>query len=170
MGSVCYNIAFTMTSSFFLPPSHDHQHCIATALQTAASLCHHHGLRLTDMHRLVLERIWRRHVPVGAYNLLDSLRAEGHNVHPPTIYRALEFLLRHGLIHRISHMKAYIGCTRPGHAHHFLICRSCHVVAEIDDPALDTAIAQVTAGAGFTTEGETMLEIAGLCAHCWKDA
>ncbi|KAF0118582.1 MAG: Fur family transcriptional regulator zinc uptake regulator [Rhodospirillaceae bacterium] len=161
-----------MTSPFFRPPSHDHHHCIATALHIAATLCHHRGLRLTDTHRLVLERIWRRHVPIGAYDLLDFLRAEGHNAHPPTVYRALEFLLRHGLIHRLAHMKAYIGCPRPEHSHagHFLICRSCHIVAEIDDPALDTAIARVTAAAGFRTGGEAMIEIAGLCAHCQKDA
>jgi Fe2+ or Zn2+ uptake regulation protein len=45
------------------------------------------------MRRRVLELILAAERPVGAYALLELLHAEKPRIRPPTIYRALEFLL-----------------------------------------------------------------------------
>jgi Fur family zinc uptake transcriptional regulator len=97
--------------------SHDHEHCVEDALAAADKLCAEQGLRFTPLRRRVLELVWSSHKPVGAYALLDKLRSEDLGSAPPTVYRALDFLIEHGLIHRIERMNAFIGCSHPGETH-----------------------------------------------------
>lgn len=150
----------------FIAGDHDHDECVAQAVAAAARLCNRRGARLTALRRRVLELIWRHHRPVGAYELLDRLREE-RRAAAPTVYRALAFLCRNGLAHRIDSLNAYVGCAYPGATHraHFLICEKCRQAAEIDDRELGAAVGRCTARAGFKAHGET-IEITGLCAHC----
>lgn len=160
--------ATTHQGRIFPTACHDHDACIASALATAEDLCRRRGVRLTAQRRRVLELVWQQHAPVGAYDLMARLSAmEGANVAPPTVYRALDFLLAHGLIHRIESLNAYIGCSRPGtrHAGHFLICRGCHATAEIRDPELIEAVHASASARGFSLEHETV-ELRGLCPAC----
>lgn len=147
---------------------HDHDHCISDALAAARDLCLGRGVRLTDLRLQVLELIWQNHKPLGAYTLMEMLaKANTRRVAPPTVYRALDFLLEQGLIHRINVLNAFIGCPSPGtkHQSHFLICRACGVAIELDEPTLGQQIQQVAVGAGFTVEAQA-LEVSGLCANC----
>lgn len=147
---------------------HDHGHCIRTALHNAEKVCADSGARLTPIRRRVLELIWASHKPLGAYELLDQLATEGHKPAPPTIYRALDFLLEHQLVHRIASLNAYTGCTRPGHNHsgYFLICQTCGNAEEVARPAaIEQAIAQAAVQAGFDVRQGT-LELSGLCQQC----
>ena len=100
----------------------------------AEKLCAAKGLRFTPLRRRVLELVWSGHKPVGAYALLDQLRDEDLGSAPPTVYRALDFLIEHGLIHRIERMNAFIGCSHPGEAHRgfFLICGECGNAEELE--------------------------------------
>ena len=147
--------------------AHNHQACVSDALREAERLCGERGARLTSIRRRVLELVWRSHEPVGAYDILKELAKERSGAVPPTVYRALEFLLEHGLIHRIESQNAYIGCTRPAvrHCSHFVICRNCGEAAELLGPGVDEAIARSAAACGFLVEGDTV-EVTGLCAHC----
>lgn len=151
----------------FPVPDHDHGCCITHALEAAEAECRRRGARLTELRRRVLELVWRSHAPVGAYALLEILAREGFCAAPPTIYRALDFLLAHGLIHRIERLNAYAGCTRPGvpHAGQFLLCEACGAAAELDDATIDTAIAAAAARAGFSVSRQ-IVEVDGLCPSC----
>jgi Fur family zinc uptake transcriptional regulator len=115
----------------------------------------------------VLEIIWQSHKPLGAYSILDQLRQDGRAAAPPTVYRALEFLLEQGLVHRIASMNAFVGCTRPGHISdgQFLICRGCGSSTELNDGKLEKAITRNSGSLGFTVEHLT-IEVSGLCPHC----
>lgn len=154
-----------------LPPAltrgHDHGRCVADALAEAERLCASRDVRLTELRKRVLELIWASHAPVGAYAIMDLLRGEGRNAMPPTVYRALDFLLEQGLIHRIASLNAYIGCSHPGdpHATQYFICKRCGTVAEIDNPGIDDAIAGATKHLGFLPESQTV-EVVGVCADC----
>ena len=103
----------------------------------------------------------------GAYALLDSLRADGRSAAPPTVYRALEFLLALGLVHRVESLNAYLGCAHPAsdHAAQFLICRQCGTAAELEESDIATAIDRHAKRAGFAVERRTV-EAMGLCAAC----
>jgi Fur family zinc uptake transcriptional regulator len=149
---------------------HDHGACVAAALAAAERQCARRGARLTATRRRVLELVWRSHRPVGAYALLAALAEDGTKAAPPTIYRALDFLLAHGLVHRIERLDAFVGCPRPGepHAGQFLLCVQCGAVAELDDPAIDRAVVTGAARLGFTVRRQT-IEAEGLCPACSGD-
>lgn len=151
----------------FSPFGHDHANCIAHALARADDVCADQGLRLTAIRRRVLELIWDNHRPTKAYDLLERINAERGNAAPPTVYRALNFLLDAGLIHRIESLNAFIGCdARHGDGHpKFLICRSCERVAEIPSPEVDRSLAYEAERAGFKIDRGT-IEIGGTCEAC----
>ena len=147
---------------------HDHSHCVHSALAEADAICARQGLRLTALRRRVLELVWQSHKPLGAYDILGVLsEQDGRRAAPPTVYRALDFLLENGLVHRIASLNAFMGCNRPEHAHQgqFLICRECHVAIELEHPAVSSAIVEAATEVGFTVEAQTV-EIVGLCATC----
>ncbi|MES9947277.1 MAG: Fur family transcriptional regulator [Candidatus Thiodiazotropha sp.] len=151
----------------FPPADHDHRHCVQKALQNAEDYCRTKGLRLTKLRHRVLELIWANHRPVGAYDLLQQLTLDGHKAAPPTVYRSLDFLLEHQLIHRINSLNAFVGCDHPGldHAAQFFICQSCGQAAELDDSEVESAIARHAKQIGFSVEGRS-IEITGICTQC----
>jgi Fur family transcriptional regulator, zinc uptake regulator len=142
---------------------HDHESCVGAALDRAAALCARRGARLTDLRRRVLELVWRGHEPVGAYDVLARMGRAA----PPTVYRALDFLIDQGLVHRIESLNAYVGCDRPdaAHASQFLICSGCGATAELDDDALAAAATRRAAQLGFAVERQTV-ELRGRCPRC----
>ena len=151
---------------------HDHQQCVSAALAIAEQVCERNGARLTTLRKRVLELVWQSHRPMGAYDLLETLaREDDRRPAPPTVYRALDFLQEHGLVHRIASLNAFIGCDSPEHTHegHFLICRQCRVAFELDQSLIQPTIRRVAEQQGFTVEAETV-EISGLCAHCQEAA
>jgi Fur family zinc uptake transcriptional regulator len=154
----------------FLP--HDHSLCVSHALSEADSICARGGVRLTALRKRVLELVWQSHKPLGAYDILGVLADEdGRRAAPPTVYRALDFLLENGLIHRIASLNAFVGCNHPGSAHQgqFLICRECHAAIELAQAPISDAIEQGAQSVGFQVEGQTV-EVIGLCAQCKKAA
>ena len=155
------------SESGFLKADHDHHSCVEAALEKAAEICEQRKVRLTPLRRRVLEVVWDSHKPMGAYDILGLLAAERGSAAPPTVYRALEFLLENSLIHRIESLNAFVGCTKPGrdHAWQLLICRTCGRVAEISDAELERAISGAADRAGFAIQRRT-IELAGLCPAC----
>ena len=151
----------------FLPDRHDHGDCVEAALEEAIAVCGDRGVRLTPVRRRVLEIIWQGHRPLGAYAILEVLSGEGHSSAPPTVYRALEFLLTQGLVHRLSSLNAFVGCSRPGHpgAGQFLLCTACGTAAELNDTDIERAIEHGAAAEGFVCRDHTV-EISGLCPRC----
>lgn len=147
--------------------SQEHHRCKHDALAAAAQACAREGARLTPTRKRVLELVWDSHKPVGAYTLLELLTEDGHRPAPPTVYRALEFLLEQGLVHRIDSLNAFVGCTHPGERHRtlFLICRVCHRAQEIAAGAIENAVAAEAVQHGFRMEKLT-LEVEGICHTC----
>ncbi len=146
---------------------HDHHHCITDAITQAKTLCEANGLRFTGLRQRVLELIWKQHRPIKAYDLLDRLKLEDAAAKPPTIYRTLDFLLEHGLIHRINRLNAFIGCTHPNQHQscYFMICSQCAEVEECCTPALEATLKSAAATRHFTPQNISV-EIEGICASC----
>ena len=125
---------------------------------------------MTSLREQVLELVWQSHKPLGAYTLMEMLaQASTRRVAPPTVYRALDFLLEEGLIHRINSLNAFIGCRSPTQKHqsHFLICQNCNVAVELDNAQLNQSILNAAANAGFSLTSHSV-EINGLCPGCQK--
>lgn len=149
---------------------HDHRHCLKDALDRASALCRQRGVRLTPLRRRVLELVWGGHRPLGAYDILDALKRERSGAAPPTVYRALDFLRRHGLVHRIESRNSFVGCPDPAtpHGGQFLICRTCGLAAELNDSGIDDAIRSSAKRNGFAVSRRT-IEIEGECPNCRRD-
>jgi Fur family transcriptional regulator, zinc uptake regulator len=156
-----------MTSAYLATTDHDHGRCIDAALRKAAMLCARRGARLTDLRRRVLELVWQGHAAVKAYDILDELGSAESAARPPTVYRALDFLIAHGLVHRLESLNAYVGCPEPDSAHEgqFLICDGCGTVREFEAPAIQAAIAEEAAVQEFAVERRTV-EVHGVCRPC----
>ncbi|HLT05236.1 MAG TPA: Fur family transcriptional regulator [Pseudomonas sp.] len=151
---------------------HDHAQCVDNALAEADALCARQGVRLTALRRRVLELVWQSHKPLGAYDILGTLSEEdGRRAAPPTVYRALDFLLENGLIHRIASLNAFIGCIHPerNHQGQFLICRECRTTIELSQPSISEAIVASAQPVGFQVEQQTV-EVVGLCSRCREAA
>jgi len=139
-----------------------------TLLDRAGTMCEARGARLTDLRRQVLGLILDAEQPTGAYDLLDRLKTTRIGAAPPTVYRALDFLLEQRLIHRLERLSAFVGCVAHDdeeHAAQFLICRGCGKVTEIDDHELAHALSDAAKRLGFTV-GKATIEAEGQCAAC----
>lgn len=147
--------------------THDHGACIDHTVAAVAARCAAEGLQFTPVRRRVLEILLARHRALGAYEILDVLRAEGLGSQPPVAYRALEFLTKHGFAHRLEGLNAFAACTHPGDDHDaaFLICTGCGAVAEAPVEPARAALAETAEAAGFTI-ARTVLEAEGLCPNC----
>jgi len=147
--------------------AHDHDRCVTSALAQAEQVVAARGLRMTPVRRRTLEILLERHGAMGAYDVLERLAEDGFGHQPPVAYRALEFLVDAGLVHRIRRINAFTACLHPGEDHHaaFLICRGCNAVAEIPAERLRAAMDAGAAPTGFTIE-RVSLEASGLCPDC----
>ena len=146
---------------------HDHDACVDDALDRAEALCRAQGARLTPVRRRVLELVWNGHNPRGAYDILNDLAADGRRPAPLTVYRALDFLVEQGLVHRLESLNAFIGCPHPGggHASQFLVCGRCGTATEVNDPDVTAAISRSAEALGFQVD-RPMVEVTGLCPQC----
>ncbi|MFD1341083.1 transcriptional repressor [Litorisediminicola beolgyonensis] len=151
--------------------SHDHKTCISAGMREAEARCAERGLQFTPIRRRVLEILLTRHKAMGAYEILDVLREDGHAAQPPAAYRALDFLTAHGFAHRIERRNAFLACVHPGerHAPAFLICRSCDRVAEAAAAPIAVKVEETAAEIGFAVE-RMVMEVEGLCPRCREDA
>jgi Fur family zinc uptake transcriptional regulator len=155
-------------TSVFQAPGHDHARCEADVLAQAEKLCAARGARLTPIRRQVLSILGSGHQPLGAYEIMDRLAAKGPRPAPITVYRALDFLLEHGLVHRIASRNAFTACVHNHDASEsvmFLICERCGSVGEASSSAVSDALTVAAKRAGFTPK-TPIIEVSGLCAHC----
>src|ERR1700730_6740316 len=136
------------------------------ALATALALCRRNKISLTPGRRRILEILAREGRPLGAYEMIDRVaQATGKRPAPISIYRALDFLLENGPIHRLASRNAYLAC---GHGHAarepigFLICEVCGEVVEATSAAMRGALGELVAEAKFSPRAQVM-EVAGRC-------
>ncbi len=155
---------------------HEHHHdrpgaeAIERTLDAAEGRCVAEGERMTAPRRRVLELLLTAGEPVKAYDLIARYGEDGQAAKPPTVYRALEFLERKGMAHRIASISAYVACTAGDdaealpHAAAFLICDCCGATEEVVAPTGQTfALAADTAG--YAIE-RTTIEGHGRCPAC----
>jgi Fur family zinc uptake transcriptional regulator len=150
----------------FLDPDHNHARCAADAIAHAEKVCAARAQRLTPIRRKVLEVLASSHKPLGAYDVMA--RVGGPRPAPITIYRALEFLIAHGLVHRIASRNAFLACVNNhsnGALVAFMICENCGAVGEAPGGGVGQSLTAAARSAGFTPK-MSVVEITGVCAHC----
>jgi Fur family zinc uptake transcriptional regulator len=139
---------------------------VSAALGDAEARCVRRGERMTAPRRRVLELLLASGEPVKAYDLIAAYGVDGQAAKPPTVYRALEFLERLGLAHRIASISAYVACSHGERAHAaaFLICDCCGAAVEVSPPTA-AGLSGPAEQNGYVLERVT-IEGHGLCADC----
>ena len=136
-------------------------------IQKAAQFCENNKHRFTEPRERVLGIIAASAKPLGAYEILEQLSLIAQNPKPPTVYRAIEFWQKHGFIHRIESLNAFIACDA-GHRHkgsQFMICDDCGIVIETHLCELPQALKDSTVKNTFMPS-RWSLEIHGVCSAC----
>ena len=130
-------------------------------------MCQRGGDTRARSRRKTLEILLEEHRALGAYEVLERLSAEGFGSQPPVAYRALDFLVEHGLAHKVRRLNAFAACAHPGedHAPTFFICTSCHTVAEAPEASVRSAMDDIARDMGFRIE-RTSVEAIGICPSC----
>lgn len=147
-------------------PKH-HVHDAQGYVEAVEQACETRGLRLTPLRAQVLGLVAAAGKPIKAYDLLDQMKSESGSTAPPTVYRALDFLLEQGFIHRLASVNAFVSCHHPQvqHSVPFLICDNCQNAIELEDIRISTLLEDQANALGFSTRAQT-LEVHGLCANC----
>ena len=143
----------------------------AGLLDELEAMCRGRGGRMTRQRRAVLEKLLAGRRPFSAYELRDILQPEDASVTPASVYRCLDFLVEHGLAHRIETTRSFIACGHPDHPHavQFLICRECGTVVEAEDKRVAAATESLGHRFGFAVDQRTV-ELTGICATCADSA
>ena len=151
--------------------SHDHAHCTAELLARAERTCERRGSRLTGQRRDVLNCVAQSHSAVGAYDIIERMAELGPRPAPITVYRALDFLEAHGLVHKIESRNAFIACTHPhdGRPAAMLVCEACGLVTELDASDALASLEAAAMAQGFKRH-RSVVELTGTCASCAKGA
>ncbi|MDF7679345.1 zinc uptake transcriptional repressor Zur [Enterobacteriaceae bacterium ESL0689] len=137
-------------------------------LAHAEKLCVQRGVRLTPQRFEVMRLMSLQDGAISAYDLLDLLREKEPQAKPPTIYRALEFLLAQGFVHKVESTNSYVLChlfDQPAHSSVIFICSHCGVVKEEHAENIEDIMHTLAAQTGFALR-HNVIEAHGLCAAC----
>jgi len=131
-------------------------------------ICRSNNLGFTDIRKLVFEIIIKNNKPIKAYQILDEIRnITNKPSHPPTVYRAIDFLIENGFVHKLNSINSFVGCFHPKtHEEcYFLICKKCNLYQECCDDSLKDRISKTAVHNKFVISNTT-LEIEGHCLDC----
>lgn len=140
-------------------------------LDMAKHWCREKGATLTPIRRQVLAMLHRHPKGIKAYDLLDAIKLDLPSASPPTVYRALDFLIEQGLAHRIGKKNLFVACSQTAHREPslFIVCPRCTGVTEfLDNPAVEFLARSLT-GAGYLLENPE-IEISAVCPDCCQGA
>lgn len=137
-------------------------------LAQVESICQQRNVRLTPQRLEVLRLIAYQYSAISAYDLLDLLRISEPHAKPPTIYRALDFLLEQRFIHRVESANSYVVChhiEEHSHTSALFICDRCGQVTERQTEGIEAILQKLTQSVNFTLR-HSVVEAHGLCKTC----
>ncbi|MGH8444156.1 MAG: Fur family transcriptional regulator [Solimonas sp.] len=138
------------------------------AVQRAETLCSERGLRFTPMRREVYAMLLTQKKPISAYQLLELMQQQqSRRLAPLTVYRALDFLVDSGLIHKLETRHTFIACDHPQEEHQslYLLCTDCGNSEEVPTDSLLRLINSEASRRRFVPS-RPVLEVEGLCSDC----
>jgi Fur family zinc uptake transcriptional regulator len=137
-------------------------------LAQAEQLCRQRNVRLTPQRLEVLRLMSQQPGAISAYELLDLLRIAEPQAKPTTVYRALDFLMDQGFIHRVESANSYILCHhfgQPMHTSALFICDRCSQVTERTTEDVEKTLQKLAKESGFSLH-HSLAEAHGLCTGC----
>lgn len=142
--------------------------CLEHTMDKVDYLCKTRNIRLTPQRRNVIELMLHADKAMSAYDLLDQLKQIEPQAKPPTIYRALDFLMEHGFVHKVESLNNYILCPHFDDTKHvsiLFICNHCHSIIEEHASSIEKELQRLADNHHFSTR-HSILEIHGTCNRC----
>ena len=142
---------------------------LAGYLHEVEDRCRARGGNLTPIRKEVLALLYQNPNGLKAYDLLNQIKSARANATPPTVYRALDFLIDHGLAHKIGRMNLFVACR---HASHqlpslFVVCVKCGCIAELEAPVAMSDLTRLLGEKGYRLDSPEV-EISAICPACAK--
>jgi Fur family zinc uptake transcriptional regulator len=141
-------------------------------IHQAETYCNAKGARLTTKRKQVLRGLIESNKALSAYELIDFCHQHfGEKMPPMSIYRILEFLEHHHLVHKLNLANKYVACTHIScdHPHaipQFLICINCSKVKEVSiNQATISDLSETAKNAGYDLY-TPQVELNCLCQSC----
>jgi Fur family zinc uptake transcriptional regulator len=144
---------------------------IEKRVKRAEKLCADNGGQLTTIRKTLLSIIYQHNGNLTAYELLHLFRGTNPKAESMTVYRALDFLQKQHLIHRLASKSTYAACDIPHEHHHahFLLCEKCGHSEEVRSVPLEKAAKNLAAEYHFELSAKP-IEIMGTCKACSHSA
>ncbi len=115
--------------------------------------------------RIVLNALRETRQPIKAYSLLERLHDRGIKA-PMTVYRALDRLIRAGLVRKIESLNAFVALPQAAEGPvAFIICRHCERIKTV---TLDPSGCAWLEAAGVDAD-EAYIEAFSNCYDCNKE-
>ncbi|MPV86312.1 Fur family transcriptional regulator [Ostreibacterium oceani] len=137
------------------------------SIEKLSEYCQLRGIKLTPLRQDILKILANTSKPLTAYTVLDKLKLSRPKAQVMSVYRVLDFLHSHELIHRIENLNAYRLCCHLESVHfsQWLICQRCGNVSEHCLGTFDQGIAEIKRMTGFDVADST-IELKGTCQSC----
>ena len=136
---------------------------ITGRLEAARRLCLTSGERLSPARLRTLELVLAAEGPVKAYDLARRFHVDGP-ASVITIYRALSFWARMGVVRKVETLNAFVAVALPGETSAFLLCGACGRTEEVPVDVAEE-VGAVARAIGFQV-GRLTLEAGGRCRDC----
>ncbi|MCP4185379.1 MAG: transcriptional repressor [Hyphomicrobiales bacterium] len=154
-------------NSIFPKPKHAHKSCVARLNSRVAKIANESGKKFGANQLLVLNALIEDHKAISAYEIVERIVRTNGRLQPVQVYRALDGLLKLGLVHRLRSKNAYVACNNFDicEAPQLFYCSSCEQVAEISGGALPQHIARIAQENSFKLD-HGLVELIGQCSEC----
>jgi Fe2+ or Zn2+ uptake regulation protein len=147
---------------------------ITTSVEHALEVLRKQGLRITTARKQILTALASSSTPLSASEVIVCAEEQGEKdatVDKVTVYRVLETLVRHGLVHQLSPDGRYIfcehhSCSSPLHA--LLRCSRCNAISEVHIPQALASSIDNFVSMHHSTRDSHALELQVVCRNCSK--
>lgn len=134
-------------------------------LEALRRACREHGLTFTPQRRAVLRVLLDLDDHPTADRVHAALSRRRVRVSRATVFRALESLVRLGVITKACHPGSAVRYDGRTEQHHHLVCLRCDRVEDFSDKHLDALPVPDTRRFGFTV-ADFRVQLRGICREC----
>lgn len=141
---------------------------MSTQVQRIEAYCRKKAIRLTRLRKKIICFLAKQTKPLKAYELLAKLNQEPQDKAYVimSIYRVLDFLCQHRIVHRINSNNSYMLCCHPEKKFcQIFICKACGKKIESHNQLLHQKLTKLATQSQFAIE-QHAIDLSGLCQRC----
>ncbi len=131
-----------------------------------------HKFTLTSLREDVIRIFLEKETPLKAYDVLAYLKKSRPNAKPPTVYRVLDFLVKHKVLHRLDTSSSYSLCQISeetqccdNNIEVMFVCRKCSKVKEFSNHDIGKMLKEIEDKNNLQID-KRQVEVSGICEYC----